>query len=280
MTRRHIRRTGRSTLAVQLGCILVGNRDREMFRSILNTTACFALLSASIFPAVAQWLHYPTAGIPRTSDGKPNLTAPTPKTPDGRPDLSGLWMPTRPTGKIPPEQGSYASLQYFMAPGATIPPMLPEAEALYRKRFENFGAGRPSEHCMPHGVPDAMIVPGPVKFVQNPGVTFLLYEEFNHFRQVFTDGRDFPRDMTPAWFGYFHRKVGRRHVCRRYHRLQRPDLARRCRPSSHRPVAHHRTIPPPRLRAHGNAGDHRRPQGVHQAVDCLHPTQRSCRTRK
>jgi hypothetical protein len=30
----------------------------------------------------------------------------------------------------------------------------------------------------------------------------LLYEEFNHFRQVFTDGRPFPRDMTPAWFGY------------------------------------------------------------------------------
>ena len=173
-----------------------------MFKSILNATAGFALLSASVFPAAAQWLHYPTAGIPRTSDGKPNLAAPAPKAPDGKPDLSGLWIPTRPSGRIPSEQGSYASLQYFMAPGATIPPMLPEAEALYRKRFENFGAGRPSEHCMPHGIPDAMIVPGPVKFVQNPGVTFLLYEEFNHFRQVFTDGRAFPRDMTPAWFGY------------------------------------------------------------------------------
>jgi hypothetical protein len=55
---------------------------------------------------------------------------------------------------------------------------------------------------MPHGIPDAMIVPGPVKFVQNPGVTFLLYEEFNHFRQVFTDGRPFPKELTPAWMGY------------------------------------------------------------------------------
>jgi len=38
--------------------------------------------------------------------------------------------------------------------------------------------------------------------VQNPGVTYLLYEEFNHFRQVFTDGRPLPADMQPAWFGY------------------------------------------------------------------------------
>ena len=39
----------------------------------------------------AQWLKQPTSGIPRTADGKPNLTAPPPRTPDGRPDLSGLW---------------------------------------------------------------------------------------------------------------------------------------------------------------------------------------------
>jgi hypothetical protein len=30
----------------------------------------------------------------------------------------------------------------------------------------------------------------------------VLYEEFNHFRQIFTDGRSFPKDPNPAWFGY------------------------------------------------------------------------------
>ena len=40
----------------------------------------------------AQWLRYPTAGVPRTRDRKPNLTAPTPRTRDGRPDLSGVWL--------------------------------------------------------------------------------------------------------------------------------------------------------------------------------------------
>ena len=42
-------------------------------------------------PIEAQWLNYPTPGIPRTPDGKPNLSAPVPKTPDGKPDLSGIW---------------------------------------------------------------------------------------------------------------------------------------------------------------------------------------------
>ena len=43
-----------------------------------------------------QWLGQPSAGIPRTPDGKPNLTAPAPRAPDGKPDLSGLWTKTSP----------------------------------------------------------------------------------------------------------------------------------------------------------------------------------------
>ena len=46
-----------------------------------------------------QWLNYPTAGVPRTADGKPDLGAPCPRTVDGKPDLSGLWvMPTKREG--------------------------------------------------------------------------------------------------------------------------------------------------------------------------------------
>ena len=50
------------------------------------------LLCATIIPVSAQWLHYPTPGIPRTPDGKPNLSAPAPKTADGKPDISGIWV--------------------------------------------------------------------------------------------------------------------------------------------------------------------------------------------
>jgi hypothetical protein len=36
------------------------------------------LFFAALVPAAAQWVHYPTPGVPRTSDGKPNLAAPAP----------------------------------------------------------------------------------------------------------------------------------------------------------------------------------------------------------
>src|SRR3954468_15009194 len=57
------------------------------------------LVLRSVFVALAvsgaasgQWLKYPTAGVPKTADGKPNLSAPTPRTPDGKPDFSGIWL--------------------------------------------------------------------------------------------------------------------------------------------------------------------------------------------
>ena len=50
------------------------------------------ILFAVTTTVAAQWLKYPTPGIPRTANGKPNLTAPAPRTADGKPDLSGIWQ--------------------------------------------------------------------------------------------------------------------------------------------------------------------------------------------
>jgi len=63
--------------------------------------------------------------------------------------------------------------------------------------------GAPSERCLPHGIPDAMLTRTlPFKIMQMRGVTVILYEEFNNWRQVFTDGRPLPNDPQPAWLGY------------------------------------------------------------------------------
>jgi hypothetical protein len=67
-------------------------------------------------------------------------------------------------------------------------PLLPEAASIYKQRILQSGNGSPSSVCLPHGVPYAMLVQQ-MKIVQTPRLTLILYEEFNDFRQVFTDGR-------------------------------------------------------------------------------------------
>src|SRR5579864_3419916 len=49
------------------------------------------ILPVISIPIEAQWLNYPTPGIPRLPNGKPNLAAPAPRTANRKPDLSGIW---------------------------------------------------------------------------------------------------------------------------------------------------------------------------------------------
>src|SRR5436309_2386994 len=50
-----------------------------------------AALAAAL--ASAQWLNTPMPGVPRTPDGKVDVSAPAPKNADGHPDLTGVWTP-------------------------------------------------------------------------------------------------------------------------------------------------------------------------------------------
>jgi hypothetical protein len=63
-------------------------RDLTTRLGLLGLAAFVVAASAA---GSAQWVHYPTAGVPKTADGKPDLAAPAPRLPDGKPDLSGLW---------------------------------------------------------------------------------------------------------------------------------------------------------------------------------------------
>jgi hypothetical protein len=165
----------------------------------MKTAALVVLLSTMAVSGAAQWLNYAVSGTPRTKDGKPDLTARAPKMPDGKSDLSGIWhlVATKKSRDRHSDVGP--NLLDFIPEGADIP-FLPEGAALYKQRSEKLGASRPSEHCLPHGIPDAMTI-SDFKLVQNPGLTLILYEEFNHYRQIFTDNRPFPKDLEPAWFG-------------------------------------------------------------------------------
>ena len=62
-------------------------------------TAILFLLTVSTSVS-AQWFDWQTPGIPRTADGRADLSAPAPRSVDGHPDLTGLWLPVNASGSL------------------------------------------------------------------------------------------------------------------------------------------------------------------------------------
>src|SRR5689334_1249965 len=181
-----------------------------MLRSTLFIVAATVLLFESR-AALGQWLKYPTAGVPRTADGKPNLAAPTPRTADGRPDFSGIWL-TADTmcgrGQDPESLVCGPELPMGMKGinfGMGLPgglPYQPWLAALVKKRTAENSKDDPHVRCLPDTFLRAYSLPHLLKFVQTPGLLVMLDEMNAGYRQVFTDGRPFPVDPTPSWQGY------------------------------------------------------------------------------
>ncbi len=154
------------------------------------TTA--SLLAAFATPLAAQWVHYPTPGIPRTADGQPNFAAPAPRTADGKPDLTGLWDMIADTAV-----GNVAVRNVGDLKPADIQPW---AQALVRERAENFGRDNPHYRCLPEG-PDYSTGGGMKRFLQAPSMLVILNEDLT-YRQIFMDGRALETDPNPSWMGY------------------------------------------------------------------------------
>jgi hypothetical protein len=164
------------------------------------------ILSAASGPISAQWLRYPTAGVPKTRDGKPDLSARAPRMANGKADFSGVWEndgfdPNRAEGLSDdgPPKTPFFDLAYGLKDG---PPYQPWAAELSKKRKADFGKDNPDARCLPLGPLQMMAHPLPKKIVQSPGLLVILHERNMEFRQIFTDGRGLPADQQPSWNGY------------------------------------------------------------------------------
>jgi hypothetical protein len=175
---------------------------------------------AAIAPSVlAQWPPHPAAGIPKTPDGKPDLTGPAPRTADGKPDLSGNWI--RGDGQLGPAGGgtlagpapSFSSgppVTTFRDVAANFKeglPLQPWAAELVKARRSTNSKDNPDAHCLPMGLMQFHNHGMPRKMIQTPGLMVIAYEANYGLRYIFTDGRTLPgSDAQPWWYGY---SVGR-----------------------------------------------------------------------
>lgn len=169
---------------------------------IVRITLSAALLCT---PVPAQWLNYPTPGVPRLANGKPNLSAPAPRTPDGKPDLSGMWKweDNRP---CPADGCADAKIgQEFLNIGWSLKgglPYQPWAADVVKARRSANSKDDPQSRCLPRGAIRIWTDSTYKKIIQTPGLVAILAEREASYRQIFTDGRPLPVDPNPSWNGY------------------------------------------------------------------------------
>jgi hypothetical protein len=118
------------------------------------------------------------------------------------PDWKGLWTRARVPGAVgqPPHDPSKPSGRGQGAP----------LTAEYQAKFEanlvdqaKGGQGTSATFtCLPNGMPRMMSAYEPIEFVVTPDITYVLIDHIEHSRHVYTDGRDWPKEIEPTWVGY------------------------------------------------------------------------------
>ena len=195
----------------------------KCWRLEIVTSTAVRLIGASPTGASAQWLNFPTPGIPRTRDGKPKpVRAHAAHCRWEAADLSGVWMhegtsvselkrlygdtrvnealATQAPGMEIDLESKYAfNILTDIDPEAS--PLRPEAAEIMRRRNAEYD---PSDPCSEFiSFPLAGLLSEPIKIIQAPRLTAILYEVGNLHRQIFTDGRALPKQFEfPAYLGY------------------------------------------------------------------------------
>jgi hypothetical protein len=56
--------------------------------------------------------------------------------------------------------------------------------------------------CVSNGMPSAMIAYQPLEFIITSETTYVIIADQDHLRRIFTDGRDWPKEIEPTYLGY------------------------------------------------------------------------------
>lgn len=120
--------------------------------------------------------------------------------PSSSPDLSGIWN----------RRGSASTRYLGYAFTKDEPPMTPWAVERFKANRPSFGphavtdTNDPTYSCFLPGIPRIYVHPDPFEIIQTPGRVIMVFEYEDIVRQIWTDGREHPKNVDPSerlWMG-------------------------------------------------------------------------------
>jgi hypothetical protein len=113
------------------------------------------------------------------------------------PDFSGQW--SRGSGGAQWDQSKPGGLKQQ-------PPLTPEYQAIFEANLASLASGgevyNQQAQCLPSGMPRMMIAYEPIEVIVTAKTTYVRVDHLSEFRRIYTDGRDWPKDIEPTFTGY------------------------------------------------------------------------------
>jgi hypothetical protein len=125
-----------------------------------------------------------------------------PRTADGKPDLSGIWQVMNTAAWDIQDHAAQKGVPAGMGVvvGNEIP-YQPASRAKKRENYENRATADPEAKCYLPGVPRLMYMPYPFQIFQKPGQITMLFEYVHATRFIYTNGTAHPPGHIDWWMG-------------------------------------------------------------------------------
>lgn len=109
-------------------------------------------------------------------------------------------------GKYPNFKGQWNRTTAPRWLDASKAPLIPEYRAIYEANVKDQAEGgqgeTPTYTCLSPGMPRVMNAYEPFEVVVTPRETHFLMDHIHDSRRIFTDGRDWPKEIEPTFVGY------------------------------------------------------------------------------